>query len=184
MDSTKEYIIKHKLNVQTRLLKLCNLLLKRSENHDESKLQEPELSGWVKIDQEPRYKYGTPEYFDKKERFKYLFEQHYKDNRNTHHPEHFGEQGILGMDLLDLIEFLCDCFAYSSEDITYTEALNVIEQQIKRFKISEDLGWALKNTVQNYFCKFGGKLNSNEEIDLTELNKKYSRELNFSDLII
>lgn len=66
--STEEYIIRHKANVQSRMLKLSQLLKNRADLHDNSKLEEPELTEWKKMDKEPRYPYGSPEYFDKKKR--------------------------------------------------------------------------------------------------------------------
>ena len=30
---------------------------------------------------------------------------------NTHHPEHYGNAGIAGMDLFDLVEMVCDWMA-------------------------------------------------------------------------
>lgn len=180
--STKEYIIKHKANVQSRMLKLSQLLRIRADLHDNSKLEEPEIIGWRKMDQEPRYPYGSPEYFDKKRRYEYLFNQHYQDPRNTHHPEHFKDQGVSGMDLLDLLEFLCDSFSYKSETLTYTEASAVLDKQIERFNISEDLGWALRNTVQNYFCKFGGLDDLEKPTNLTNPTNPcpYSKNLEVS----
>lgn len=114
----------------------------------------------------------------RKKRYEYLFNQHYQDPRNTHHPEHFENQGIAGMDLLDLLEFLCDSFAYKADTITYTEASAVLDKQIERFNISEDLSWALKNTIQNYFCHFGGEEVFNSIPEVLVEDNAYTKRVN------
>ena len=71
--STREYVEKHKRNVSKRIQMFISLLRNRADNHDNSKLSEPEYSLWCAMDMEPRYKYGTPEYEDKLRRFRKVF---------------------------------------------------------------------------------------------------------------
>lgn len=150
--STKEYIEKHKLNVSKRIQRFISLLQSRSINHDNSKLMEPEYSLWCAMDQEPRYKYGTPEYEDKLRRFRKVFELHYKANR--HHPEHH-LNGVNDMNLIDLIEMLCDFISYK-DNITYTEASTMLDKQADRFGFSEEIRTLLMNTLKDYYVNFGG----------------------------
>lgn len=82
------------------------------------------------------------------------------------------------MDLLDLLEFLCDSFAYKADTITYTEASAVLDKQIERFNISEDLSWALKNTIQNYFCHFGGEEVFNSIPEVLVEDNAYTKRVN------
>lgn len=153
--TTEYYIPNHKNNVEKKMESLCLDLAQRARDHDNSKLESPEYFAWKKMDEEPRYPYGTPEYFDKKRRYDYVFQEHYKNPKNRHHPEHW-PNGVEDMNLLDLIEFLCDMFSYKEANISYSEAVEMLQTQVKRFKISDDLAWILLNTVKEYFCNFGG----------------------------
>ena len=73
--STEEYINGHINRVQKWIGKFSTILFVRGINHDKSKLCEPEFSMWKKMDEEPRYPYGTPEYKEKLNRYKILFDQ-------------------------------------------------------------------------------------------------------------
>ena len=145
--NTELYIKKHIFNVKRKLDKIIQELLFRKENHDKSKLTEPELSLWKAMDQEPRYDYGTPEYKKKVKKYQKLFEMHYKANR--HHPEHF-LNGIADMDLIDLIEMLVDWISYK-DTIRVREAMDLVEKQSKRFGFSDEIINLLNNTLNNYF---------------------------------
>ena len=109
--TTKEYIEKHQNAVKRWLAHFSMILQSRAIKHDESKLQEPEYSLWKKMDEEPRYPYGTKEYSSKLKRWQHLFRLHWKDKRNRHHPEHFVSP-VAEMDLMDMIEMLCDWLGY------------------------------------------------------------------------
>lgn len=150
-ENTSEIISKHQAGVQLKLERLILELNKRCRTHDNSKLQEPEYSLWKKMDEEQRCPYGTKEYFDKIERNKKVFDLHYKNN--NHHPEHY-ENGILDMDLVDIMEMLCDWISYK-DCISYSEAKETILNQAKRFGIDAQLIFLLLNTINNYFVSFG-----------------------------
>lgn len=156
---TKEYIEAHRKCVRKWLLHFSSILEQKGEEHDLSKLEEPEYSQWCKMDEEPRYRYGTKEYSNKLKRFKYLFKMHWADKRNRHHPEHFflmnKEELIFNdKDLIDLVEMLCDWLGYR-DSISYSEAKSLVEQQCKRFNFSEELKNLLMNTLMNHFIVFG-----------------------------
>jgi hypothetical protein len=159
--STREYVEKHKRNVSKRIQMFISLLQKRADNHDNSKLTEPEYSLWCAMDMEPRYRYGTPEYEDKLRRFRKVFELHYKNNR--HHPEHH-LNGVNDMNLIDLIEMLCDFISYK-EEITYTEASNMLDKQADRFNFSEEIRTLLLNTLNDYYVNFGGLGTNSETVE-------------------
>ena len=145
--STKEYIESHISRVQKWISKFSGILFVRGLNHDKSKLIEPEFSLWKKMDEEPRYPYGTKEYQEKIERHKKVFEHHYRYNR--HHPEHW--YGFYSeMDLIDIIEMLCDWLGYK-EDITLPEAEELVKQQCKRYKFNKTFESLIFNTLKNYF---------------------------------
>lgn len=167
MSKTDEIICKHIASVQLKLEKIKLELENRCRNHDASKLQEPEHSMWERVDREPRYPYGSKEYQEKMDRNWFVFDQHYKNN--THHPEHF-TNGVYDMDLVDIIEMLCDWISYK-KNISYNEAKDTIEKQSKRFHLDDQLCSILKNTLMNYFVSLGGD-DGQEENYIQELKNK------------
>ena len=159
--TTKEYIEKHQNAVKRWLAHFSMILQSRAIKHDESKLQEPEYSLWKKMDEEPRYPYGTKEYSSKLKRWQHLFKLHWKDKRNRHHPEHFVSP-VAEMDLMDMIEMLCDWLGYK-ETVSYSEASKLVDNQCKRFNFPEEFKSLLLNTLTNYFVTFGGVANIADE---------------------
>ena len=144
-------VLEHKSRISKKLMRVSKDLEWRAQHHDESKLKLPEVEMLIKMDKEPRHKYGSPEYFEKQKKFKEFFLHHYK--MNSHHPEHF-EYGIEGMDCVDLIEMCADWTSYL-EKMSVTEALKVLEAQKERYKIDDSLFEVIKNTVLNYFAWLG-----------------------------
>lgn len=144
--STMQFIREHRNFVQEKLLKIVRELFNRAEDHDKSKLKEPELSGWLAMDKEPRYKYGTPEYFDKRERYKWVFEEHYKHNR--HHPEYW--KGFFNeMDLVDFLEMIIDWCSYK-ENISMDEMIQIVTENCERFNFPPLMKDLAINTLKNY----------------------------------
>lgn len=147
MNITDEYINTHIEQVRFKLMSIASKLLDRAYKHDSSKLSDPEYTLWCNMDKEPRYKYGTKEYKDKIKRYKQVFDLHYAENR--HHPEHYF-LGVDDMDLIDMIEMVCDWISYK-KDITIGEAIEMINTQGERYKLSPQLQNILKNTLFNHF---------------------------------
>lgn len=145
---TASCIKNHIKSVQRKLSVLIKELQNRLENHDRSKLED-ELWYWEFMDQEPKYPYGSKEYFSKIKRNEMVFKIHYKKNR--HHPEHF-MNGINDMNLIDIMEMLCDWISYK-DDISITDAVEVVEKQSRRFGFSDELKNILLNTLFEYFAK-------------------------------
>jgi len=85
-------------------------LLNRSEQHDQSKLQSPEREMFDKYTEKLRgCTYGSDEYKQFiKEMSSTALKHHYENNR--HHPEHF-KDGVLGMNLIDVIEMFVDWYS-------------------------------------------------------------------------
>lgn len=150
---TEEYIKGHISRVRRHINTFIQLLIRRAENHDKSKLEEPELSWWKEMDKEPRYPYGSEEYKQKIKRWNKVFKHHYQYNR--HHPEHY-EYGISEMTLIDIVEMMCDWLGYK-DTTTVTEALNVCDDQMARYNISEELRQIIFNTLLRYYSLMGGK---------------------------
>ena len=150
---TEEYIKGHISRVRRHINTFIQLLIRRAENHDKSKLEEPELSWWKEMDKEPRYPYGSEEYKQKIKRWNKVFKHHYQYNR--HHPEHY-EYGVSEMTLIDIVEMMCDWLGYK-DTTTVTEALKVCDEQMARYDISEELRQIIFNTLLRYYSLMGGK---------------------------
>lgn len=159
---TIDAILKHKKSVRDKLLFLSEELRKRAEEHDNSKLQFPEIEWLIEMDKEPRCQYGTKEYYDKMNKWKKFFIHHYAQNR--HHPDHY-PNGIDDMDLIDITEFLADIVSYY-EVLQAHDCEKVLDDQEKRFQINGQLRNVLSNTLNNYFSNVG------EFESIFERNKK------------
>ena len=122
-------------------------LLNKIDLHDASKLKSPEK---VIFDEyTPKLKnstYGSEEYKLFLENMKIALDNHY--NINSHHPEHY-KRGINDMDLIDLLEMLCDWKA-ASERHADGNIFKSIEINKKRFSISDQLTDIFINTVKRY----------------------------------
>jgi len=142
--SAKYETMKHIMVVQTFLCEVMKELLRRSVAHDDTKLNPPEEDIFeVYTAKLKDCTYGSDEYKQYLAEMKPALDHHYKCNR--HHPEHF-DIGIKGMNLIDLIEMLCDWMA-ASERHADGDIWNSIEINQKRFGYSDELKQILLNTV-------------------------------------
>ena len=123
-------------------------LLKRAENHDKSKLESPELEYFTKYTKLLKdVEYESDEYKQLKEELKPALDHHFANN--SHHPEHY-KNGINDMNLVDIIEMLCDWKDSSSRN----KGGNIrksLEINAKKFGISDQLLKILENTVDLLF---------------------------------
>ena len=134
----------HIHNVQRFLATAIHKLQLRLLNHDQTKLRSPEVELFDLIT--PRLKdlvYGSDEYKANLEELGPALDHHY--SHNSHHPE-FYKEGIKGMNLIDLLEMICDWQAavlrQPSGDIYKS-----IEYNQERFGYSDDIKQILTNTV-------------------------------------
>lgn len=116
----------------------------RAEDHDQSKLEEPEKSAFDTATERLKgCTYGSPEYKGFLAALKPALDHHYANN--THHPEHY-PNGVRGMSLLDLLEMLCDWKAAGER-----HADGCIERSLvlnrARFAIGDELQEILINTA-------------------------------------
>ena len=119
-------------------------LRQRALDHDASKLEEPELSGYEGLSQALKgLTYGTPEHREAFAPYKEIIRHHYACNR--HHPEHW-HLGVTDMSLLDIIEMLCDWKA--AHDRNGGDFGHSIQVSASRFNISEQLHAILINTAK------------------------------------
>lgn len=137
---------KHINRVGLYLAIIQGCLSERADLHDESKLLSPEKECFDEIT--PLLEgltYGSEEYKATLERMKPAIKHHYESNR--HHPEYF-DNGINDMNLIDLIEMICDWKAASERhadgDIYKSLMINK-----ERFGISDQLLQILRNTVDD-----------------------------------
>jgi hypothetical protein len=145
MDSeakTREHIYEVNKNID----RVVQKLLDRAINHDSSKLEPeekelfdeytPRLAGMT---------YGSDEYKKCLEKLKPALDHHYSTSR--HHPE-FHKNGISDMNLIDLIEMLCDWWAATKRHAD-GNIRKSIEINQERFGYSDELKGVLLNTI-NY----------------------------------
>ena len=140
--------ISHIEKVKNYLKKFSDAIFSRGISHDNTKLIKPEKPYFDKYT--PLLKdlvYGSDEYKDALTKIKPALEHHYSVNR--HHPEYF-ENGIDGMNLIDLVEMLCDWKA-SSERNKDDDILKSIEINADRFNMSEQLKSILINSAKEMF---------------------------------
>jgi hypothetical protein len=137
----------HIHNVQLLLHGMVLELLSRAMAHDRSKLQSPEVEAFtITTPKLAGLTYGSDEYRAALREMKPAIEHHYAHNR--HHPEYFGEAGVNGMNLLDVLEMLCDWKAatmrHNDGDIRKS-----ITHNAERFGLSPQLVKILENTVND-----------------------------------
>lgn len=141
VQSTKRHIkrIGELINVVIKELK------KRGQDHDKSKLERPEVD--IFNEGTPSLKvltYGSKKYHEQMQKIQPALDHHYKVNR--HHPEYF-KNGIKDMNLIDLIEMICDWKAATErhEDGDLVKSLKINQ---KKFGYSDELQEIFKNTIK------------------------------------
>ena len=139
---------KHIGEVRRNIDVVIHKLLDRATNHDKSKLESPEVEIFGEnTEQLSQVAYGTPEYDECKARVQVAIDHHYANN--SHHPE-FHKDGINGMNLLDIIEMLCDWKAATKRNKN-GNIRKSIEVNAARFGIDPQLVAILENTVKEIF---------------------------------
>jgi hypothetical protein len=120
-------------------------LYSRAEEHDTSKTEPPEVAFFDEYT--PKLNgltYGSAAYRQCLSEMKPAIIHHYQANR--HHPEHFSN-GISGMNLIDLIEMLCDWLAATKRHAD-GDIFKSIEINAQRFGYDTVLASLLRNTAQ------------------------------------
>jgi hypothetical protein len=166
----------HKLTVTSFINKIVSKLMSRALSHDNSKLEEYEVDIFTEFTPKlANCTYGSDEYKELLKEMKPALDHHYSVNR--HHPEYFKkyicngcfkefkimpdkcdcgysqfqeESDISQMDLVDLIEMICDWKAASMRH-NDGNVLRSIEINQSRFGYGDELKSILINTVNNYF---------------------------------
>lgn len=123
-------------------------LLKRGEQHDQSKMESPEVELFTEYTSKlAETTFGSEEYNKYKSEMNVALEHHYANNR--HHPEHH-KNGVNDMTLIDLIEMLIDWKA-SSERHNDGNIRKSLEINAKRFGMESQLTKIFENTIKELF---------------------------------
>jgi hypothetical protein len=136
---------RHINTVMRIITRMKDVLTDRMFSHDRSKLGAPEVQTFTKYT--PKLKastYGSDEYKQYLKEMKPALDNHYANNR--HHPEHFGPDGVLKMNLVDVMEMFCDWKAASLRHADGNLARS-IEINAKRFGLSDQLVQILNNSI-------------------------------------
>ena len=142
--ATNAATMEHIHQVRHYLNRAIHDLLERGEKHDQSKLAPPEVGLFTEFTPKlASSTYGSPEYDGFRKAMGPALDHHYAKNR--HHPEHF-KHGVDDMNLLDIVEMLCD---WKAASLRHNDG-NIrksIEINADRFKLSPQLVKILENTA-------------------------------------
>ena len=136
--------VKHIRLVASILQAVAAELLRRAAAHDESKLEPPEFEMFAEYTSKlAGVTYGSAEYEEFRRAMGPALAHHYA--KNDHHPEHF-KDGVNDMNLVQLVEMLCDWRASSTRH-NDGNIRKSIEVNATRFGIGHQLARILENTV-------------------------------------
>lgn len=136
-------LVQHKQWVAENMQHAANDLFRRAAVHDNSKFEPEEFELYNKLFPElQKHAYGSPELKAVYQQLGPALDHHLQVNR--HHPE-YHENGINGMNLLDVLEMVCDWMAASKRSQTGID--KGLEINKERYGISDQLFEIIKNTV-------------------------------------
>lgn len=143
--ATNYETMKHIERVRNLLNYVVEELLKRGEEHDQTKLESPEVEMFAEYtDRLADCTYGSKEYDELRKQLDPALKHHYAKNR--HHAEHH-ENGIDDMNLIDIVELFCDWTA-ASERHNDGNILKSIQHNRSRYNLSDQLAKILTNTAK------------------------------------
>ena len=146
--ATNDSTYKHISRIRNLINICCIELMKRGESHDQSKLVNPEIELFTEYTPKlANCTYGSDEYKQFLGNMKPALDHHYANNR--HHPEHF-KNGVDEMNLIDMVEMLCDWKA-ASERHNDGNIRKSIENNANRFNMSPQLVKIFENTADILF---------------------------------
>lgn len=136
------------INLVRSLLRIfATELLKRGETHDASKFSSEEAPTFATHTQKLQgTTYGSGEYTACLIEMREALAHHYQANQ--HHPEHF-ENGISGMNLVDLVECFLDWLAATQRHAD-GDIYRSIEVNKSRFNMSDELVSIFRNTASAF----------------------------------
>lgn len=136
-------LVDHKRRVGLYLQKVADALFGRAAVHDNSKFLPEEYEPYEEaFPGLQKYAYGTPEFKAELVKIKPAIKHH--TSHNDHHPEYF-KSGIDGMNLIQLIEMVCDWIAASERSQANIHKGLLINKE--RFGIDDQLFGVIQRTV-------------------------------------
>jgi len=143
-DETNKEIQKHIYNVKKIINKIRDELYYRGHDHDQSKMVTPEVEIFAEYtDKLKSTTYGSEDYKQYLKDMKPALDHHYNNNR--HHPEHF-DNGIDDMNLIDVIEMVCDWKAATKRH-NDGDFIKSVKYNTNRFGLSKQLAAIIINTA-------------------------------------
>lgn len=136
---------KHIERVRYFIRYFTDKLTSRGVNHDHTKLESPEVE--IFTEHTPALAvctYNSHEYKKHLNAMGEALDHHYAQNR--HHPEHF-DNGIMDMNLIDIVEMFCDWKA-ASERMNDGNLLKSITINAERFGYDEQIKRIFMNTAK------------------------------------
>lgn len=134
----------HIRQVNKNLNTVIREFLTRSELHDQTKLESPEVESFTEVTKDLHgLTYGSPEYHANRDRIKPALDHHYANNR--HHPEHF-PNGINDMNIIDIVEMFSD-WAASCKRHADGNLRKSIEHNANRYNIAPQLVKIFENSI-------------------------------------
>lgn len=167
MSESKYRTMRHIETVRNYLDAIIKDFIRRGEEHDQTKLEPPEVEIFEVYTAKLRdCTYGSEEYKQNMREMRVAIDHHNAHNR--HHPEFF-KDGIYGMTLLDLLEMLCDWKAASMRH-SDGDIFKSLEINQERFGYSNELKKILFNTIK-YIETMNVKHKANEsQLDVISMN--------------
>ena len=149
--TAKQVTEAHIDKIKSFLTDFIQRLTYRADVHDASKFSEEEMVPLQKMqeltDREGQVPYDSAKYKERLKILKPMLDHHYANN--SHHPEHY-ENGVDGMDLLDVVEMFMDWKAASERG---EESAMNITAATKRYKVSPQLESIFRNTAKTFNFK-------------------------------
>ncbi len=137
-------LVQYKQWVAQNMQTAASELFQRAAVHDNSKFSPEEFEPYEEaFPNLQKYAYGSEELREELRKIKPAIHHHFSVNR--HHPEYFGERGINGMNLIDVLEMVCDWMAASKRSQTGID--KGLEINKERYGISDQLFEIIRNTV-------------------------------------
>lgn len=137
---------RHKQKVSEFMNHMIKMLMDASLRHDDSKLGDFQSKVFADYtDKLATCTYGSDEYKTYLKEMKIALDLHYAEE--NHHPEHFGDKGIRGMSLINLVEMICDWKAASLRH-NDGDIMASIDKNQERFGYSDELAEIFKNTAK------------------------------------
>jgi hypothetical protein len=138
----------HQELVKKLIYAVCDELETRGAEHDQDKLETPEIYEVYEdvFDELDDCEYGSPEYkkIFKRPDVAEAKEMHVTENR--HHPEFF-KDGVKDMNLVDLVEMVCDWCAANQRSVDPSYLEESLEINCKNLGITGLAKNWLKNTI-------------------------------------